>query len=72
MRDDRPGSLFEYFEKRRQKPPNPLGLWIAGGIAAGTVVAAATGNVAFWVGLGFVAGLIAGFRHANLRRSRNE
>ena len=60
MADDRPGSLFEYFERRRRRPPNPLGLWIAGGLVVGTVVAAATGEVATWVVLGALAGAGAG------------
>lgn len=72
MTDQRPGSLFEYFEKRRSRPPNPLGLWIAGGLAAGTVVAAATGEVALWVGVGLIAGLVAGFWRTNARPPRGE
>lgn len=72
MRDDRPGSLFEYFEKRRDKPPNPLGLWVAAGLAAGTVLAAATGQVGLWVGVGLVAGLAAGYWRGNGRRTHGE
>lgn len=60
MTDDRPGSLFEYFERRRRRPPNPIGLWIAAGLVAGTVAAAATGQVALWVVVGGVAGWIFG------------
>lgn len=63
-RDDRPGSLFEYFDRRNQRPPNPLGLWIAAGIAAGTVIAAATGVVWFWVLAGAGAGFALGMWRA--------
>lgn len=72
MPDQRPGSLFEYFEKGRQRPPNPLGLWVAAGLAAGTVVAAATGEVGLWVGIGLIAGLAAGYWNKNRRRTRGE
>ena len=57
-----PGSLFEYFEQRRLKPPNPLGLWIAGGIVVGTIVAAITGSVALPVIGGAIGGYILGSR----------
>lgn len=72
MPAERPGSLFEYFDRRRRRPPNPLGLWVAAGLTVGTIAAAATGQVALWVGLGLLAGLGAGFWHANSGPSRGE